>query len=276
VFGFSLDLRAGLQPVTLLLLATLIVAMLSPALASAPQTAEEAPAAPLPIPRGALADPDADTTSASLANESDAIVFDPSLAALGRAAAASGAHLRARAPIPVDIIRKGFAARQTMTSAEQDRSVGFKLGQDVFSLSTTLSDPASAGATRNAELRWRLAQPVTGGNGFIWGLATGGGSALYGSPEQIGEALIGYRQELFPHLTLTSQLAMAGNYVFAPGDGFHTALTPEMKLSVDLARLADLPWQTSFDVTLARKVPLVASDFETRGQAMLSLKYKWE
>jgi hypothetical protein len=48
-----------------------------------------------------------------------------------------------------------------------------------------------------------------------------------------------------------------------------------MKLSVDLAKLADLPWQTSFDVTLARKVPLVASDFETRGQAMLSLKYKW-
>ena len=29
------------------------------------------------------------------------------------------------------------------------------------------------------------------------------------------------------------------------------------------------------DLTLARKVPLVASDFETRGQAMLSLKYKW-
>jgi aspartate-semialdehyde dehydrogenase len=37
VFRFSLDLRAGLQPVTLLLLATL-----SPALASAPLTAEEA------------------------------------------------------------------------------------------------------------------------------------------------------------------------------------------------------------------------------------------
>ena len=107
-------------------------------------------------------------------------------------------------------------------------------------------------------------------------LATGGGSALYGNPEQIGEALIGYRQELIPHLTLTSQLTMGGTYVFAPGDGIHTAMTPEMKLSVDLARLADLPWQTSFDVTLARKVPLVASDFETRGRAMLSLKYKWD
>lgn len=267
---FIFNLRAGLQPAALLLAATL-----GPALASAPITAEEAPATPLPIPRGALIDPDADAVPASTASEPDAIVFDPGLAALGRAAATSGAHLRARAPIPVDIIRKGFAARQTMTSTEQDRSVGFKLGQDIFSLSTTLSDPASTGATRNAELRWRLAQPAAAGNGFIWGLATGGGSALYSSPEQIGEALIGYRQELFPYLTLTSQLAMAGNYVFAPGDGLHSALTPEMKLSVDLAKLADLPWQTSFDVTLARKVPLVASDFETRGRAMLSLKYKW-
>lgn len=270
MFRFIFNLRAGLQPAAILL-----AAALDPALASAPITAEDMPATPLPIPRGALIDPDADEMPALATSEPDALVFDPGLAALGRTAATSGAHLRARAPIPVDIIRKGFAARQNTMSADQDRSVGFKLGRDVFSLSTTLSDPASVGATRNAELRWRLAQPAGAGKGFIWGLATGGGSALYGNPEQIGEALIGYRQELFPHLTLTSQLTMGGTYVFAPGDGIHTAMTPEMKLSVDLAKLADLPWQTSFDVTLARKVPLVASDFETRGRAMLSLKYKW-
>lgn len=271
MFRFIPDCRSGLAPAMLLLAATL-----NPALASTPLTAEEQPAMPLPIPRGALIDPDADELPALAASEPDAIVFDPGLAALGRAAASSGAHLRARAPIPVDIIRKGFAARQNTMSADQDRSVGFKLDRGAFSLSSTLSDPASVGATRNAELRWRLAQPVGAGKGFIWGLATGGGSALYGNPEQTGEALIGYRQELFPHLTLTSQLTMGGTYVFAPGDGVHTAMTPEMKLSVDLARLADLPWQTSFDVTLARKVPLVASDFETRGRAMLSLKYKWD
>ena len=270
MFRFIFDIRAGLQPAAILL-----AALFSPTLASAPLTDEEQPATPLPIPRGALIDPDADEMPALAASEPDAIVFDPGLAVLGRATASSGAHLRARAPIPVDIIRKGFAARQHMMSAAPDRSVGFKLDRGAFSLSTTLSDPASIGATRNAELRWRLAQPAGAGKGFIWGLATGGGSSLYGNPEQIGEALIGYRQELFPHLTLTSQLTMGGTYVFAPGDGIHTAMTPEMKLSVDLAKLADLPWQTSFDVTLARKVPLVASDFETRGQAMLSLKYKW-
>ncbi|BCB19174.1 hypothetical protein [Bosea sp. ANAM02] len=271
MFRFIPDCRPGLATAMFILAATPGFA-----LAAAPISAEEQPAIPLPIPRGALIDPDAGETAALAASEPDAIVFDPGLAALGRAAAASGAHLRARAPIPVDIIRKGFAARQSMASATQDRSVGFKLGRDIFSLSTTLSDPASIGATRNAELRWRLAQPAGAGKGFIWGLATGGGSALYGNPEQIGEALIGYRQELFPHLTLTSQLTMGGTYVFAPGDGIHTAMTPEMKLSVDLAKLADLPWQTSFDLTLARKVPLVASDFETRGRAMLSLKYKWD
>lgn len=273
MFRFISDFPAGLSQAVILLAVTL-----GPALASNPITAEEAPAAPLPIPRGALIDPDADEMLAPTfaAGDPEAIVFDPSLAAIGRAAAASGAHLRARAPIPVDIIRKGFAARQTMATATQDRSVGFKLDRGAFSLSTTLSDPASVGATRDATLRWRLAQPSGSAPGFIWGLATGGGSSLYGNPEQIGEALIGYRQELLPHLVLTSQLAMAGNYVFAPGDGLHTALTPEMKLSIDLAKLADLPWQTSFDLTLARKVPLVASDFETHGRAVLSLKYKWQ
>ncbi|CAH1676078.1 conserved exported hypothetical protein [Hyphomicrobiales bacterium] len=271
MFRFNFDGRSGLLPAALLLAVTL-----SPALASVPDAVEEAPPAPLPIPRGALIDPDADEMSAPAlaASDPEAIVFDPALAAIGRAAAGSRVHLRA--PIPVDIIRKGFAAQQAASSPTQDRSVGFQLGQDVFSLSTTLSDPASVGATRDARISWRLAQPVSSETGLIWGLATRGGSSLYAAPEHGGEAVIGYRQELIPHFILTSQLVMMGNYVFASGDGLHSALTPEMKLSVDLARLADLPWQTSFDVTLARKLPLVASDFETNGRAMLSLKYRWE
>jgi len=270
VFRFIIAGNAAVPPAALLLAVILL---------PGPASAQASPpdAVQLPIPRAALQDLDADEMDAAppVAGDADAIVFNPALAAIGRANAASGAHLRARTPIPVDIVRNGFAARQDTMSAAQDRSVGFKLGEDVFSLSTTLSAPASVGATRDARLNWRLAQPVGSGAGFIWGIATGGGSSLYSNPEQIGEALIGYRQELLPHLTLTSQLAMAGNYVFAPGDGLHSALTPEMKLSVDLAKLADLPWQTSFDVTLARKLPLVASDYETRGRAMLSLKYEW-
>jgi hypothetical protein len=246
-----------------------------------PAAAQDIPAdaaAQLPIPRAALQDPDADEMGAaeSMTASPDAVVFNPALAAIGRANAASGAHLRARAPIPVDIIRKGFAARQTMASAQQDRSVGFKLGQDVFSLSTSLTTPAQQGASRDARLDWRWAQPVSKGPGLIWGLSTGGSGTVGGNPEQTGDAMIGYRQQVFPHLTLTTQLGMAGNYVFAAGDGFHSALTPEVKLSVDLARMADLPWQASLDLALARKLPLVASDYETRGTALISLKYKWQ
>jgi hypothetical protein len=59
-----------------------------------------------------LIDPDADEMPALAASEPDAIVFDPGLAALGRAAA-SGAHLQARAPIPVDIIRKASPPAST-------------------------------------------------------------------------------------------------------------------------------------------------------------------
>ncbi len=258
---------------TALLLAGLFGCGSAPAQAASPDAAVQ-----LPIPRGALLDPAAGEMGPAEAAAAgpEAVMFNPSLAAIGRAGAASGAHLRARAPIPVDIIRKGFAARETMASAQEDRSVGFKLGRDVFSLSTSLTTPAQAGAARDAKLGWRWAQPVSSGPGLIWGVSAGGSGAVGGKPEQTGDALIGYRRQLFPHLTLTTQLCMAGTYVFAPDDGFHSAVTPEVKLSVDLARMADLPWQASLDLALARKLPLVASDYETRGTARLSLKYTWQ
>lgn len=257
-------LPAGLLP------ALALIALAGPAAAQ-----PSADFAQLPIPHGALLDPDAvEMPAGAEPAEASAVVFDPSLAAIGRAAASSGGHMRARAPIPVDIIRNGFASRDGVAMVEQDRSVGFKLGQEVFSLSTTLTSPATPGASRNASLGWRLAQPVSSGSGVIWGVSTSGTSAVGASPEQSGDALIGYRRQVLPHLTLTSQLSMNGAYVFAPGDGLHSALTPEVKLTVDLAKAADLPWQASLDLALARKLPLVASDYETSGTAMLSMKYK--
>lgn len=229
----------------------------------------------LPIPQAALVE-DGVYGLASVPEQGDAsaVVFDPSLVAAGRAAVASGAHLKARSAIPIDIIRNGFASRDDMATADRDRSVGFKLGQDIFSLSTTLTSPAPLGASRNASVGWRLAQPVSSGSGLIWGVSTAGTSSTGASPEQNGDALIGYRQKLLPHLTLTSQLGVNSNYVFAPGGELRSALTPEVKLSVDLAKAADLPWQASVDLGLARKLPLVASDYQTTGTAMFSLKYK--
>ncbi|MGX5736675.1 hypothetical protein [Bosea thiooxidans] len=272
---------AGLLP------ALLVVAIAAAPALSAPRGGKRKPAKPprpaaqqqeprpLPIPRGALQDHGADEGpgTAAAANGADALLFDPSLAAIGRAAAASGAHLRARAPIPVDIIREGFAARASTAGSAPDRSVGFKLGRDELSLQTTVSQPARAGQAADSRLGWRLARPVAANTGFIWGLSTGGNTTLAGKPEQSGDALVGYRQRVFEHLTLTSQLGMAGNYAFED-HGFHSAVTPEVKLSVDLAKAADLPWQTSLDVSLARQLPLAATDFETRGTALISLRYK--
>lgn len=259
---------AGLLPAMLILAATLPPAWAEPL--EPPQSFS------LPIPRAALEDPAAGEMPEwpTVPEGVDALLFQPGLAAAGRAAASSGAHLRARAPIPVDIIREGFAARADTMGPNQDRSVGFKLGQDALSVQTTLSQPASPGASQDARLSWRLAQPVAAGTGLVWGLSTGGNAAVGGRPEQTGDAVVGYRQRIFDRLTLTSQLGMGGNYIFATGGGFQSALTPEMKLSVDLAKATDVPWQTSLDVSLARKLPLVASDFETRGTALLSFKYK--
>jgi len=259
---------AGLLPA-----APIAAVALSPAWAEPIEISQQQP---LPIPRAALQAPMADETAdmPPPPDGVDVLLFEPGLAAAGRVAAASGAHLRARAPIPVDIIREGFAARADTTGPNRDRSVGFKLGKDVLSVQTTLSQPAGAGSARDARLSWKLAQPVATSTGFVWGASTGGNTNLTGQPEQTGDALIGYRQRIFEHLTLTSQLGMAGNYVFAPDGGFRSALTPEVKLSVDLAKPADLPWQTSLDVSLARKLPLVASDFETRGTALVSFRYK--
>jgi hypothetical protein len=208
------------------------------------------------------------------AGEAESVLFDADLTKVAVRTASSNAHAQARAPIPVDIIRKGFAARSTMEGSLPERSVGFKLGADIFSVSTKLVAPPGYEQGRDARIDWRLARPIANaGPGFIWTISTGGGGGIVGNPEQNANLLVGYRHQLFEHLTLTSQMSMGGNYVFAPGDGVHSTLVPEVKLSADLAALADLPWEASLDIALARQMPLVASDFETRGTAMLRFKY---
>jgi hypothetical protein len=206
--------------------------------------------------------------------EAESFLFDADLTKVAVRATASNAHAQARAPIPVDIIRKGFSARSTMDGSLPERSVGFKLGADIFSVSTKLVAPPGYEQGRDARIDWRLARPIANaGPGFIWTVSTGGRGGVVGNPEQNANLLVGYRHQLFQHLTLTSQMSMGGSYVFAPGDGVHSTLVPEVKLSADLAALADLPWEASLDVALARQMPLVASDFETRGTAMLRFKY---
>ena len=270
-------IRAGSAPATLLL--ALLLSWQAQAQEPAPSLGEwTAPA--IPIPRGALtelAEPGVQPELASLpgsdpepAETMQAPAFDPSAVATGR----RGTGLHPTTLVPVGVIRNGFATRDGIAPANQPRTVGVKLGQDVFSVSTTLSGPADSSGSRQASLGWHWAQPVSSGTGLIWGVSTGGTSTLGAAPEQNGDAVIGYRRTLLPHVTLTSQLGVNGQYVFGPGESFHSALVPQVKLSVDLAKAAELPWQASVDLGLARKLPLIASEHQTTGTAMLSLKYK--
>jgi hypothetical protein len=232
----------------------------------------------LPIPKPILSEAEFGDVSApnpaGHVSDGTAVMFEPDLTRAAIRTAASNTHVRARLPVPVDIIRNGFSARSSIAGAQPERSVGFKLGADIFSVTTRVVTPSGQEQGRDARIDWRLARPIANtGTGVIWTVSTQGGSGVATRPEQSANLLVGYRHQLFEHLTLTSQVTMGGNYVFAPGGGPHSTFVPEVKLSANLAKLADLPWEAAFDLALARQVPLVASDFETRGTAMLRLKY---
>ena len=230
-----------------------------------------------PLPRAILPDLDeaAMTPAIQLGDgAAEAVSFEPDLSVIGRRTANADLHAQARGPVPVDIIRKGFSARSGATGPEPERAVGFKLGAETFSLSTTLVRPESDAPGSDARIAWRAARPLAGtGSDVVWTVSTGGGGSLLGAPEQNGSMLLAYRHHLFKHLSLTPQISVDGNYVFASGDGLHSSLTSQVKLSADLAAIAALPWEASLDVTLARRMPLVASDLQTAGTAMLKLKY---
>ena len=233
-----------------------------------------------PVPQSILSQDEAlgdDIVSVSVeagADDDDAVVFEPDLT---RAAIrAASAHARAQRPVPIDIIRNGFSARTT-TGAPPERAVGLKLGADIFSVTTRVITPAGAEQGRDARIDWRLARPIANtGPGFIWSVSTEGGTGIAARPEQNANLLVGYRHQLMEHITVTSQVAMGGGYVFAPDGGVRSEFVPEVKLTANLGAFAHLPLDAALDVTLARKMPLVASDFETRGTAMLRFKYSLE
>lgn len=206
----------------------------------------------------------------------DAVPFDPALSARANWPATPKANRQLPREIPLSVIRQGFSTRGPTGSAPE-RSVGLQLGADTFSISTKLIAPPGHEQVGDARIDWKLARPVANkGPGFIWTISTGGGSSTAGKPEQNASLLVGFRHQLFQYLTMSSQLSMAGSYVFAPDGGPHSTLVPEVKLSADLAALANLSWEASLDLALARQMPLVASQYETRGTALLRLKYSLE
>jgi hypothetical protein len=232
----------------------------------------------LPIPQAILSELDLDAPAepapAVTPEENAAVTFEPDLTRAAIRTAASHTHPRARRPVPIDIIRSGLSARAQTTGSLPERAVGLRLGADIFSVTTRVVAPSGQEYGRDARIDWRLARPIDRtGAGWIWTVSAQGGAGFAAHTEQGANVLVGYRHEFFEHLTLTSQVTMAGNYVFAPDGGLSSSFIPEVKLSANLTPLARLPWETELDLALARKVPLAASEFETRGSAMLRLKY---
>lgn len=259
-----------------MLMPVVLAALLAAPLAVRAETGEDTQRA-MPIPRAILSELELDEPAQpgpTVTEEaSAAVTFEPDLTRAAIRTAASHTRLRARRPIPVDVIRNGLSARST-TGSLPERAVGFKLGADIFSVTTRVVAPSGQYTGRDARIDWRLARPIDRtGAGWIWTVSAQGGAGFAANTEQGANVLVGYRHEFFEHLTLTSQVTMAGNYVFAPDGGLSSSFIPEVKLSANLTPLAKLPWETELDLALARKVPLAASDFETNGTAMLRLKY---
>jgi len=234
-------------------------------------------AAPFPIPKSILSFQDADEAAADggvIEAGGGALIFEPDLTKAAIRVAASHERSLARSSIPLNVIRNGFSTR---VGAPDERAVGFKVGADIFSVTTRVVAAPGSEQGRDARIDWRLAKPVVDSQtGFIWAVSTEGGSGIAARPTQSADLLVGYRHQIADHVTVTSQVVMGGGYVFAPDGAAHSELVPEVKMTADLGAIASLPWSAALDVTLARKIPLTASAFETRGSAMLRLKYSLE
>lgn len=206
--------------------------------------------------------------------DDDAVMFEADLTGAAMRSAAETARTRARLAIPIDVVRKGLSVSASTTGPQPERAVGFRLGEDALSVTTRIVAAPGDSRRRDARIDWRLARPLESGPGFIWTVATEGGSGLAAPATQNASVMLGYRHQIMEHLTVTSQVAMGGSYVFVPNAQVQTELVPEVTMSADLGRIAKLPLDAALDVTLARKMPLVPSAYETRGSAMLRLKYR--
>lgn len=209
--------------------------------------------------------------------DDDAVVFEPNLTKAAIRTARSDAYARAGRAVPLKVIRNGLSARRGGVGTPAEREVGFKLGADLFSVTTRVIAPPGAEQGRDARIDWRLARPIANtGPGFLWTVSTEGGTGVAARPTQNANLLVGYRQQIMEHLTVTSQVAMGGSYVFAPDAAASSEIVPEVRMTANLGTFTKAPWDAALDVTLARRVPLDATPFETRASAMLRLKYALE
>ncbi|WP_439496728.1 hypothetical protein [Bosea sp. (in: a-proteobacteria)] len=179
-----------------------------------------------------------------------------------------------RPPIKTTVIRQGLATAPRGPTPATERAVGVKLEPDRFSLATSFITGSGTWQAADTRFDWALSRNVPADAlGLVWDANTGGGIGFSGTAEQRAGAALGFRTQLFDHVTLTSQLALATSYAFAADNLFAASVTPQIQVLADLSQPMASPWKTVLDVKLSRQVPLASGEFDTSASAMLRLNY---
>ena len=196
----------------------------------------------------------------------------PGYLAPGTARRSGARNPLVRPDIAAEPIRRGLAPGAGPLPAATERAIGMKLGADKLSLSTEIVTGQGGWQRNDTRLGWSVTRQADAGSDIVWSAAAGGSLPAAGAVEQNGEAVLGYRLRPIDIVTLTTEIALAGNYNFAAQNGLAGSLTPRVKVVADLTQPLTTPWRTTLDVSLGRQVPMVGRDVQTNATALLKLE----
>lgn len=195
----------------------------------------------------------------------------PSLDKRGAARERTVRNGLARPEIDATPIRRGLGPTASPLPSVTERAVGVKIGAKRLSVETAIVSGQGAWQRNDTRFDWNVARRSGDGN-LVWSAAAGGNLQTSGSAGQNAQAVLGYRLQPLDIVTLTTEIAIAGNYAFATENGLSSTMTPRVKVVADLTQPLAMPWRTVLDVNLDRQVPMSGNGFQTNASAMLRLQ----
>ncbi|HEY5795715.1 MAG TPA: hypothetical protein VIU82_11930 [Bosea sp. (in: a-proteobacteria)] len=178
----------------------------------------------------------------------------------------------ARPQIDATPIRRGLGPAASPLPSVTERAVGMKLGAERLSVSTAIVTGQGGWERSDTRFDWNVTRGSSSDDSLRWSAATGGNLQASGSAGQNAEAVLGYRLQPLDIVTLTTEVALAGNYSFAVENGLATSLTPRVKVVANLTQPLAMPWRTTLDLNLGRQVPITGNSFQTNASALLRLE----
>lgn len=178
----------------------------------------------------------------------------------------------ARPEIDATPIRRGLGPAASPLPSVTERAVGMKLGAERLSVSTAIVTGQGGWQRNDTRFDWNVTRGSGSDGNLRWSAAAGGNLQASGSAGQNAEAVLGYRLQPLDIVTLTTEIALAGNYSFAVENGLATSMTPRVKVIADLTQPLSMPWRTTLDLNLGRQVPIIGNSFQTNAAALLRLE----